>query len=83
MRATPFSICSGFSTALAVMPGVKYFLATPMPIPWSAMSMLEENFLLPMNTLKLPSSVSATCPMMSFSGSLRLSSVEKDWATAP
>ena len=83
IRATPFSICSSFSTALAVIPGVKYFLAMEMPMLLNMLSMFVECLLFPTNTLKLPSRVPAVIPTMSLSSSFRQSSVEKDWATAP
>ena len=83
ISATPFSICSDFSTARAVMPGVKYFFAMAIPMSLKTLSMFDEYLRLPMNTLKLPSRVSAAMPTMSFSGSLMQSSVENDWATAP
>ena len=78
MSATPFSISSSLRTALAVMPGVKYFLAMLMPIPENTLSIFLEYFLFPMNTLKWPSSFSAVIPTMSLSSSFRLSSVEND-----
>lgn len=65
------------------MPGVKYFLAMAIPRSLNTLSMFEEYLRFPMKTLKFPSRVSAAIPTMSFSGSLMLSSVEKDWATAP
>ena len=82
-RATPFSICSSFRTAFAVIPGTKYFLAIPIPMDENTLSMFEEYLLSPTNTLKCPSSLAAVIPTMSLSTSLKLSSVEKDCATAP
>ena len=65
------------------MPGVKYFFAMAIPILLKTVSMLEECLLLPMNTLKFPSSELDSVPTTSLSTSWISSSMEKDCATAP
>ena len=83
IRATPLSVSSSVSTAFAMAPGVKYFLAIATCMSLKTLSMVFTELFLPMNNLKLPSNEELITPIISLSINWKFSSSEKDWAMAP